>query len=164
MIAAVASSDPSSALLLFRVGFSLAIVVGVIWITARVLRKGGKSSRPGAGPAIEVVERRNLGRRSNLVLVRVGGAAFLVGATDQRVELVAAVPGLDANPDPDPVVVSEIADAAPIARIVPAVSADLVDLDAARTNRTAAPVRAATGAPGKVSLMDAVRDLTVRRG
>jgi len=64
----------------------------MIWLAARVLRRKGKLS--GAlNTDLELVSRRSMGRRSNLVVVQVGGRTLLVGSTDTQVNLVADLTG-----------------------------------------------------------------------
>lgn len=76
---------------------ALALVFGLLglfyWMAARY------GSRPIRGGArrIEVLERRPLGDRSQLVLVQVGRETFLLGATSQSVTLLSQV---DLEPQP----------------------------------------------------------------
>lgn len=83
-------SGASSTMMLLRMGFSLALILGMIWFAARMLRRKGKLS--GASSTdLELVSRRSMGRRSNLVVVRVAGRTLLVGSTDTTVSLVADI-------------------------------------------------------------------------
>lgn len=76
---------------------ALALVFGLLglfyWMAARY------GSRPVRGGArrIEVLERRPLGDRSQVVLVQVGQDTFLLGATSQSVTLLSQV---DLEPQP----------------------------------------------------------------
>ena len=80
----------ASTLLLFgRLILSLAVVIGLMWIAANVLRKRGFTGVAGRratrGPQIELVARRPLGRNSSIAVVRVGGHALVVGVTEHQV-------------------------------------------------------------------------------
>lgn len=142
----------STFLLLLRLGLSLAIVMGLIWVAARILRaRGGLAQFRQSGAAIDVVDRRPLSRSSSVALVRVGGRALLLGVTDSRVELIGEMPHLDAADDDAAVVVSSLGGPAPVADRSPAAGGALAPLVAAR----------AEGA--RPSFLDALRDATVRR-
>ena len=69
-----------------RTTFALAAVLLVMWFCARVLRKtsGGRST-----DVIEVVGRQQLTKASSVAVVRIADRAYLLGVTDQRVELIA---------------------------------------------------------------------------
>jgi flagellar biosynthetic protein FliO len=76
---------------------ALALVFGLLglfyWMAARY---GSRPMRSGAR-RIEVLERRSLGDRSQLVLVQIGEDTFLLGATSQSVTLLSQV---DLEPQP----------------------------------------------------------------
>ena len=81
-------NDTSTALLLVRVGLSLGIVVGLILVASRVLRRrGGGSPTRRLGPSIELLERRNMGKRSSVALIRVDDRRVLVGVTEHQIGL-----------------------------------------------------------------------------
>ena len=136
-------SDGSGVLLFLRVGTSLAIVLGLIWVAARVARR---RIRPGSpdGVAIGVVSRRSLGRRTSLVVVDAGGRSLLVGVTDHQVNLVA-----DVTPVPGSGTTDESA---------PAVADGTVDDTADALDLRVEPADARSG-----SLVETLRELTVRR-
>ncbi len=155
----------STTMLLLRVGMSLAIVFALIWVAARVARRRGRAGVKADGPQIELVERRNLGKRSSVVLLRVGGKALLVGSTDQQVSLLAEATHLDTRDDE--ITVVELPPAAPVqlSEVRAERAAGLVRPDGTRAGRT--PARAAgahRARPPKLSLADAVREMTARRG
>jgi len=143
-------SDSSTAMLMVRMGVSLAIILGMIWMAARFVRRRGRLlSR--SSTEVEVVARRSTGRRSNLLVVRVGGRTLLVGATDNQVSLVADVTGS---------VETEVVDAPIVAASMPlspiAAAPSSVDLRQPSRPIEAAGVR-------RTPLLDSIRDLTVRK-
>lgn len=81
--------DTASTIGMFaRLLFSLAIVIGLMWVAANQLKKrgyGGTGGRRGPGVQLEVLARRSMGRNSSIVVVRVGDRSMLVGVTDHQI-------------------------------------------------------------------------------
>jgi flagellar protein FliO/FliZ len=80
----------ASTLILFaRLIFSLAVVIGLMWVAANVLRKRGFSGagtrRGPRGPQVDLVARRALGRNAAIAVVRVGERSMVIGITDHQV-------------------------------------------------------------------------------
>ena len=80
----------ASTLILFaRLILSLAVVIGLMWVAANVLRKrgfaGASNRRAARGPQVELLARRPLGRNASIAVVRVGGRSLVVGVTDHQV-------------------------------------------------------------------------------
>ena len=80
----------ASTLLLFvRLIMSLAVVIGLMWVAANVLRKRGFTGVAGRratrGPEVELLARRPLGRNASIAVVRVGDRSLVVGVTDHQV-------------------------------------------------------------------------------
>jgi flagellar biosynthetic protein FliO len=80
----------ASTLVLFaRLIFSLAVVIGLMWVAANVLRKRGFSGaaprRGPRGPQVDLVARRALGRNAAIAVVRVGERSLVIGITDHQV-------------------------------------------------------------------------------
>lgn len=148
----------SSFLLLLRLSLSLAIVLGLVWVAARVLRSRGALALRNPGSHLEVVERRPLGKSASVAVVRVGGKALLVGVTESRVELLRDCPELDLEEaaDQDDVVLLGALDG-PTERDGRAVPEPI-----SATRRTGS-LGHAVPRPPRMSLMDALRELTVRR-
>lgn len=71
--------------LALRVGFSFVVVIGLMWLTARVLR--GKLGVRGAG-ALEVVARQQVGRGASVAILRIADRAIVVGVTEHGVTLL----------------------------------------------------------------------------
>jgi flagellar protein FliO/FliZ len=88
--------------LVLRIGFSLLVVLGLLWVLARVAR------RPLAGRgggAIAVLARQQITRGSTVAVVRVADRALIIGVTDGQVTLLgeADPAGLSPAPSPAPV-------------------------------------------------------------
>jgi len=71
--------------LVLRIGFSLLIVLGLLWALARVARRP-LSGRTG-GP-VTVLARQQITRGSTVAVVRVTDRALIVGVTDNQVTLL----------------------------------------------------------------------------
>jgi flagellar protein FliO/FliZ len=72
-------------LLVGRLLVSLAVVLGVMWLVARRMRKGGRTAKQSP---IEVLGRQQLSRHSAVFVVRVAEQALVVGVTDGSVSLL----------------------------------------------------------------------------
>ncbi|GGJ82315.1 hypothetical protein GCM10010123_10020 [Pilimelia anulata] len=74
--------------LILRIGFSLLVVFGLMWLLARVVRRplGGRS----AG-ALSVLTRTQIGRGAAVAVVRVADRGLIVGVTEHRVSLLGEV-------------------------------------------------------------------------
>ena len=199
---------PSTFMLLVRLGLSLGLVLALVGAITWVLRRRGllRPANRGTDGRLEVLDRKSLGKRSSLVVARVGGTAVLVGVTDTHISVLSEAPGLDAawldtaddaapaqveaavdadaasdtalidtaliDTASETVSTTERGDTAPIA--TPSVGIDLTALEAA----VAATARPTTGArrtgprgdspselttPTRMSLVETLRELTVRR-
>jgi flagellar protein FliO/FliZ len=71
--------------LIVRIGFSLLIVLALMWLLARATRKkvGGRN-----GDALSVVSRQSLSRGSSIAIVRVADRALVLGVTENQVSLL----------------------------------------------------------------------------
>jgi len=79
-----AGTSVSGPELLLQLVIGLGVVLGIIAITARMLRRSGRHSSPGArrrDGAIRVVGRQSLGKGVSVALVQVGERAYLLGVT-----------------------------------------------------------------------------------
>jgi flagellar biosynthetic protein FliO len=146
-------NESSTAMLMVRMGLSLAIILGLIWGAARVVRRrGGAHGRSTTD--VEVVARRSTGRRSNLLVVRIAGRTLLVGATENQVNLVADV---TESFDPDvAMTVEPYLEPRPESETAASVGQAPVDLRQPPVPVEAAGVR-------RAPLLDTIRDFTVRR-
>ena len=123
--------------LLFRLVVAMAVVIGLMVVAARVLKARGMG---GVGPAkgqttvpIEVVARRGLGRNVSIAVVRAGGKALVLGMTENSVRVLA-----EADPDS-------------------------IETDGPETDRTAFPGSGPRSGWTWKAMLEAVRELTVRR-
>jgi flagellar biogenesis protein FliO len=81
--------------LLLRMVVSLAVVLALLWVAARVLagRTGGlprgrRSGRPAA--PVEVLSRAALGRTASVAVVRTCGRTLVVGVSGQQLTVLAS--------------------------------------------------------------------------
>jgi flagellar biosynthetic protein FliO len=159
-------SDVSTFLLFLRVGFSLAVVLGMIWFAARFAKRRGKLvARQGETASLEVVARRQLGRRGSLLVVESGDRTLLVGVTDSHIGLVADLsdPGRADGPTGRTDATAAIRPATTSGGGTEVVPLAVDDLLAAERLGVDLPAAERRGVPKRESLVDALRDLTVRR-
>jgi len=89
--------------MLVRLVFSLAVVIGIMWAAATMIRRRGLvpmgGRRPGRGVQVELLARKPLGRNASIAVVRVGERSMVVGVTDHQVTKLddADVDELDLN-------------------------------------------------------------------
>lgn len=71
--------------LIVRIGFSLIIVLALMWLLARATRKkvGGRN-----GDALSVISRQSLSRGSSVAVVKVADRALVLGVTENQVTLL----------------------------------------------------------------------------
>jgi flagellar protein FliO/FliZ len=75
-------------ILAVRVVLSLAVVLGIMWALARLARKAA----PTVQGSFEVVQRTPVGRRSSVMVMRVGeDRGIVIGVTDQTITHLADV-------------------------------------------------------------------------
>ncbi len=153
-------SDTSTTMLFLRMGFSLAVILGLIWLAARLLRRSGKKAGTSSA-ALDVVARRSMGRRSSLLVIDVSGRRLLVGATDTQISLVADLTGDiagDVNLGRLELAPLDDRDVEVLNLTTPAVARTITTAP-----RTGGRAGATTGPAGVGSLINSIRDLTVRR-
>jgi flagellar protein FliO/FliZ len=71
--------------LIGRLLVSLAAVLGVMWLLARRMKKGGRGRDAGL---IDVLGRQQLSRNSAVTVVRIGEQALVLGVTDAQVSVL----------------------------------------------------------------------------
>ncbi|GAA0483364.1 hypothetical protein Ade02nite_65460 [Paractinoplanes deccanensis] len=70
--------------LALRIGFSLFVILGMMWLLARLIRRPlGR----GHGPLV-ILNRQQLSRGAAVAVVRVADRAMILGVTDQNVSLL----------------------------------------------------------------------------
>ena len=174
------SGSASTGELLVRLVFSLAVVLGLVWFLAKVVRARGarglfsgltSGRRDRHRPEIDVLARHALSKGASLALVRVAGRDLLVGVTDSSVRVLDS---LSAREGDDPL--EELLElegppegADPRERLsfpIPTSTStststgqvtDLAGLEHLRSPRTA------TGRQPRMNLFDALKEMTVRR-
>lgn len=72
-------------MLVLRLTLALAVVLALMWFAARVVRNVGAGRAPGV---MEVLARQQIGRGSQVAIVRVGDQALVIGVTDNKVSLL----------------------------------------------------------------------------
>lgn len=151
--------------LLVRVGFSFSVVLGLMWVAARVLRNrtGGRAT-----DTVEVLARTQLGRGANVTVLRVADRAIVLGVTERSIvqlgESITDLTSLRAEPAPSITL--------PAARSAVPALAGPADSSPLLTVPSAPQAMAGQGALAGSILspatwrmgMDALRERTVRRG
>jgi flagellar protein FliO/FliZ len=72
--------------LVLRIGFSLLVVLGLMWAVARLIRRPLAAGRPHG--QLAVLNRQQLSRGAAVTVVRVADRAMILGVTDQHVTLL----------------------------------------------------------------------------
>jgi flagellar biogenesis protein FliO len=87
------AQDVSVVEVFVRLVAAFALIVGILGGAVFVLRRRGGLRVTAAGSArrLRVVERQSLSRAASLTVVRLGTRAYLIGATDSSVSLLADV-------------------------------------------------------------------------
>jgi flagellar protein FliO/FliZ len=129
--------DLSVVALLGRLAVSMAVVLTLLGLAAKLLRRRGLGGTGGGSTRIEVLARHGLGRTSSVQLVRVAGRTLVLGVTDTSVSLLGEGEALGL----------EVADpsrtGSPVSQLVPA-------------------PRSGAQRPGWGPLLEAVKDRTAR--
>ena len=96
-------SSVSLASLMFRLTVSMVVVLGLMWVLARVMKNRAGGIRPARGRrselVIEVVARQQLGRNMGIAVVKMGTKVYALGMTENQITQLAELDGdeLDAN-------------------------------------------------------------------
>lgn len=85
-----------------RVAFSLAVVVGLLWLSYRVADRSRRGAPAGRTAQLTVVARQGLSPKSVAVLLDAGGTRYLLGVTDSSVTVIDQGPAPAAPPAPGP--------------------------------------------------------------
>jgi flagellar protein FliO/FliZ len=78
-------------MLFLRFGVAMIVVMGLLFFASSMLRKRGlmNPKSKAAGPNIELVARKGLGRNVQVAVVRTAGHQFVLGVTEHQVTLLA---------------------------------------------------------------------------
>lgn len=134
----IGSSSASTVELFARLALSLAVVLGLMWAIATVLRRRGVGAAPrrrngGIAPELELLARKPLGRNASVAIVRAGNQAIVIGVTDHQI--------------------TKLADTE-----IPA-----IDLDTPEAHWTAPPPGTSGSGSAWKTMLDQMRERTVRR-
>ncbi|WP_167040952.1 flagellar biosynthetic protein FliO [Salinibacterium sp. ZJ454] len=132
-------------LLALRVLLSLGVVFGLLWVMQRRMTRGGRGGRgKDVATPIRVIGRQRLGAKASVVVVELQGKKFMLGVTEQSVNVLHAEIGT-ATPVP---LSSEPTPAEEFARSMRQVSASpSADTSADATTDAATPESATSDTP-----------------
>ena len=85
-------ADVSIFALMARLVVSLGVVLGLMWVAAKLLQRqtgGSRGGRLARTTPISVLARQSLGKNSSVAVVHAAGKALIVGITDSQVTLLA---------------------------------------------------------------------------
>lgn len=100
--------DQSLTELVPRMLLSMTVVIGLMWLAARMLTKrknggGSLTSRKKRSPSeslgVQVLARQNLSKHASVSVVKVGDRVLALGVTDQNVTLLADLETIDLSED-----------------------------------------------------------------
>lgn len=146
-------------LLLVRLGFSLSLVFGLMWVAGRVLRGRAPLGARRSADHVEVLERKALSRGSSVAVVRVGNRVLALGVSDTNVcvlsELPEAAEALAIEAASTGVAAGDVTGTLPSLRTLPVTTTNgAVVVDAPSVPRPTTPSRH--------GWLDTLRDKTVR--
>ena len=82
-----------------RVALSLAVVVGLLWFMQRKITRSSRVSKNAQ--LISVVGRQGVGQKASVVVVDIDGQRFVLGVTEQSVNVLQSAAAPVANPSAD---------------------------------------------------------------
>lgn len=92
----VLAADLSLTTLLPRLFLSMAVVIGVMWLAARIMRNRQvpgsgvlRSSSQKNAPALQIIAKQGLGGKSSIAIIRAGDKSLVLGLTESTVSLLA---------------------------------------------------------------------------
>lgn len=96
-----------------RVAFSLAVVLGLLWVSYRVASKTSRSAPRGRQEQLTVVARQGLSQKSAAVLLEAGGRRYLLGVTESSVTVIDGPTPVPSDAPPTAVTAVTAADTTP---------------------------------------------------
>jgi flagellar biogenesis protein FliO len=102
-ITLLAAQDLSLTTLVPRLFLSMAVVIGVMWLAARVMKNrqltgGGIIRKPAShrpAPVVEIVAKQGVSKTGSITVVRVGGKELVLGVTDSNISLLTEIDTVD---------------------------------------------------------------------
>ena len=146
-------SGVSTGELLVRLVFSLGIIVGVLLLAAKFARKNG-GRLPGLGKrhsSIKVIDRQQLSKTASLAVVQVHDKTMVVGISEHGISMLSEGPALADLESSAAVAANDVP--------VPREAKGTLPLGASLAVETAS----GSGHPPRMSFVEALRELTVRK-
>lgn len=163
------ADQPSTFMLMLRLGLSLGLVLALVGGITWVLRRRGLLAGGLSGKStgrLQILDRKSLNKHASLVVARVGDTSVLLGVTEQNVTVLSDSDGLGAGWCPPagtaPQVEQKTEDDEPQAMPAEPKPAELKIVGARRTGTPVSAAAVATDSTG-MSFIEALRELTVRR-
>lgn len=165
------ADDPNTLMLFVRLALSLGMVLALVGGATWVLRRRGLLRPGGVAPSgrLEVLDRKSVGKNASIVLARVGDQAMLLGVTGEHIELLSDREGLDAAWRDEPTTaITTTTTNAPADTAVPITPRTAAHTRPTRpmtggARRTGRPVTAPAVDRTRMSFIEALQELTVRR-
>ena len=82
-------ANASLAMIFLRLTVAVAVVVGLLLLTARLTRRVSSNGQGGSRSTLRVVARQPLSRYASVAIVAHGSRTFVLGVTDHSVSLIA---------------------------------------------------------------------------
>ncbi len=79
--------------LIVKMAGALALILGLMFLVAFILRRFGLVAQGASKGLIEVIENRAILPKRHISLVRVAGSYFLIGSTEQGITLLGSMKG-----------------------------------------------------------------------
>ena len=79
--------------LIVKMAGALALILGLMFLVAFMLRRFGLVAQGASKGLIEVIENRAILPKRHISLVRVAGSYFLIGSTEQGITLLGSMKG-----------------------------------------------------------------------
>jgi len=119
-------------LILLRLALSLSIVFGLMWLAARTMKSRANPLKRMHGGNLEVIERKALGKNSSIAIVRIADQTMAVAITESQITSLGNVD------------LPEIA------------------IEAYEVPEIVVPIASLEATAGRGSLIEMLRDMTVR--
>ncbi|MGB6056759.1 MAG: flagellar biosynthetic protein FliO [Microthrixaceae bacterium] len=162
------ADQPSTIMLMLRLGLSLGLVLALVGGITWVLRRRGLLAGGLGGKStgrLQILDRKSLNKHASLVVARVGDTSVLLGVTEQNVTVLSDSDGLGAGwyapPGTSPQS-QQNTENEPQATAAEQKPAELKIVGPRRTGTPVSTAAVATDSTG-MSFVEALRELTVRR-